>query len=94
MQLYKANLTVINSRYNDLERRILEVFAENRQGNHIWLMKGMRVFFRNLIADGLLKPEEDTQIMLGSQMAEPGLFELTPKGREFIGKWLSAEELE
>jgi hypothetical protein len=31
LRQYKANLAVINSRYSDLERRVLEVFADQRQ---------------------------------------------------------------
>ena len=90
MRNYKANLAILNGRYGDLERRVLEIFAEQPRGTEIWLPPTLHIFFRNLVKDGLLEPTNKTN------NANPPLSQycLTVIGREFVQKWLNARKLQ
>jgi hypothetical protein len=55
MRQYKANLSVVNSRYGDVEKRVLEFFADDPGNNAIQLPGGFNLLLRNLIKDGLLE---------------------------------------
>jgi hypothetical protein len=95
---YKANLGVINSRYNDFERRILEAFSEAIQENPATPVMdlpggGQSLQYRYLLADGLIAQ------CAGNYMVVSGVpvgmqFTITDKGRDFISKWYGAELLE
>jgi hypothetical protein len=54
MRQYKANLAVLNSRYGDVERRLLLLFAENPDTDYIDQPGGLQLFFLYLIRDGYL----------------------------------------
>src|SRR5260370_25250110 len=54
MLQYKANLSVINQRYGDLEKRVLEYFAEHPNEGYIWLPSSLEILLMYLIKDGLL----------------------------------------
>jgi hypothetical protein len=90
MRLYKANLGLVNGRYIDVEKRVLEILAEQPNATQIWLPSVLGIFVRNLVKDGLLEPSpmETTGLVLSQ------LYNLTEKGREFVRKWVSAEELD
>lgn len=49
---YKANLAVVNSRYGDLERRVIDIFARNPQINAIQLGGDSTIYLMYLIEDG------------------------------------------
>ncbi len=50
---YKANVSVVSSRYSDLERRVIEFFADNPQYDTIFLPGGLQLL-RNCLGRGLL----------------------------------------
>jgi hypothetical protein len=54
MAQYKTNLAVLNGRYIDFERRILEYFAQNSDECMIRLPGGMDLTVMYLVRDGLL----------------------------------------
>lgn len=58
MMQYKANLAVITGRYIDIERRILEHFAQNPSETMVRLPGGMDLVVMYLLRDGLLAPGE------------------------------------
>jgi HNH endonuclease len=93
MTQYKTNLSVLNGRYGDLEKRVLRVFAEKPEQTQIYILRGLGILLMNLLKDGLLRSEDGREEFLGDEFGQPAPYELTPKGREFIRKWLSAEEL-
>jgi hypothetical protein len=94
MRQYKANLSVLNGRYGDLERRVLKFFAESPGRDFIWLSTSLEFLLMYLIDDGLLRKEEDPRL-LSTYPFDPGAaYHITPKGREFVRKWLNAESLE
>lgn len=93
MLQYKANLSVLNGRYSDLERRVLEWFAEHPNDNRIQMPIGFDILLSYLIKDRLLSelgtsPICDLKVTVGtfnrqSQIIHaPSLkiYELTKKG--------------
>ena len=55
MRQYKANVAVISSRYGDLERRLLDVFARRPESTTVYLRADHSFAFAYLLADGLLE---------------------------------------
>lgn len=93
LRQYKANLVLLNSRYSDLERRVLEYFADRRDQKDIWLPGGLNLLLMYLIEDGFLNDtgENNGAILGGIPIAER--YELTTKGRAFVRNWVSAKKL-
>lgn len=93
MQQYKTNLAIINSRYGDLEQRLLRTFAENPTVNSMWLPGGLDILLMYLLKDGLLVDTGKNGGVIIAGVPSRELYMLTDKGRDFINKWLSAENL-
>ncbi|EKD73160.1 MAG: cytosolic protein [uncultured bacterium] len=93
MQQYKGNLSVLNGRYADLEQRVLRIFSKEPNANQIWLPGGFDILLMNLIEDGFLKDTGQNSGVILAGMPSSKLYELTNKGREFIRKWMLAEDL-
>jgi hypothetical protein len=91
MLQYKANLSVLNGRYGDLERRVLLYFAERPDRNSIYLAKGFDILLMYLFADGFLVETDELKYRFSK---EGTLYYLTEQGREFVDKWRRAEKLE
>ena len=96
LRMYKANLSIVNERYNDYERRVLELFAEQPTAGHIDL-PGADLNLRYLIRDGLLidtgPPPMSGVIIGGGALLTPKRYVLTPKGKAFVNRWLGGEDL-
>jgi hypothetical protein len=95
MRMYKANLTIVNSRYGDLERRVIEAFARNPSATAVDLPGSLVVLLMYLLQDGLLmsaKMEGRISAVSGGSAVEltPTRYLLTPKGREFVTRWANA----
>jgi hypothetical protein len=98
MVQYKLNLGVVVSRYNDFERRLLEVFGEQmaQPGVDVQTLTiqlpggGASLLYRYLLADGLIKDVTTGTVKI---MGVPAAlqFQITPKGVEFVNKWFNAE---
>lgn len=89
---YKANLSVLNHRYGDLERRLLEIFAAEPEMSVIQLPGGFRIMLSYLIRDGLLVPVDlggPKGFIMGMPMMKH--FGLTQSGREFVTRWAQAQ---
>lgn len=54
MKVYKANLGVLNSRYGDLERRVLAHFLRHPEAGEIVLDKSHQLLIQYLLDDGCL----------------------------------------
>ena len=97
MKQYKANLSILNGRYGDLEQRILRHFADKPGDYKIWLLGGLDILLMNLLKDGLLIDTGQTNgVSFGNEDFEIDagkLYQLTAKGREFVQLWLAAKEL-
>lgn len=93
MLTYKANLSILNSRYGDFEKRILKRYAEDPTITEIELPLGFEILAMYLIQDKFLKftGKESMVHIMGKPTSK--IYELTEQGREFIRKWVSAEEI-
>lgn len=99
MRQYKANLSVVNSRYGDLEQRILGHFARNPDPQMVILLPGgMGILVENLIKDGLVEllPPQALGVISMTIMGVPSqeFVRITPSGLEFVTRWLQAQDLE
>ncbi|MFD5174237.1 HNH endonuclease [Nocardia sp. NPDC058379] len=75
LRIIKRNLAVVNRRYNDVERRILEHFVENEDSPYV-LLPETPVLFGYLLKDGLVEGLNGTDVA--------GAFHgITEGGREF-----------
>lgn len=86
---YKMNLSVINSRYGDLEQRVLKIFADNLDLESIHLYKHLEILLMYIVDDNLIEKDE-----LHSAFGEYNIYKLTDKGKMFIEKWVNAEPVE
>jgi hypothetical protein len=84
MQTYKLNLLLLNSRYGDLEQRIIRGFIEDRTTDGFWWFVDMQILLMNLLEDGILQETDQTKALGGLVQK---LYKLTAKGREYIGQW-------
>jgi hypothetical protein len=86
---YKMNLSIVNSRYGDLEQRILKIFAANPQQEFIYIYKYLDILLMYVIEDELIEKDESHSLL-----GEYSVYELTDKGKTFIDKWVNAESVE
>lgn len=98
MLRYKANLTIINGRYGDLERRVLQYFVDDPLRQHIVLFGGLEFLLTYLIKDELIY---DTGLGRGvgmggdfGEVESEKVYALTEHGKAFVAKWMAAQELE
>ncbi|MFJ2292124.1 HNH endonuclease [Streptomyces sp. NPDC087894] len=103
LRQYKANLSVLNSRYSDLERRLIELYAgilrtgkvDPSNAPVIQLSAGSWLHLMYLIRDGYLR-----QVQTGGARLEIGgvtaveTFQLTPAGVELVQRWAAAQPLD
>lgn len=96
LKQYKANLSILNGRYGDLERRVLDYFAEHPDKERILLPRGFDILLMYLLKDGLLEDVEKIDIEKANNSALAGAkwYQLTSNGRNFIQRWLSAKKLQ
>lgn len=94
MQRYKANLSILNHRYGDLEQRVLRAFAENPNMKQILLPGVFDILLMYLLQDGYLIETEYKSGVIVAGVPAWRMYELTNEGREFIRRWVSAEELD
>jgi hypothetical protein len=95
IRMYKANLSVLNSRYGDLEKRVLQVFASESGANVIELQGGLDLQLWYLLQDGLLEKvnrQGGNMVIMGIPALQ--CYKLTDKGREFVSKWVSARPVD
>lgn len=86
MRQYKVNLSVVSSRYSDLERRVIEHFVDNPKEDSIFLPGGLQLLLGYLIKDDLLQVKYKLfpGIGGGSIFTNDQYF-LTGAGKEFVG---------
>lgn len=99
---YKANLAVLNSRYEPLERRLLVSLGAQSEGAVKWLPGLSGFFVGNLLADGLIEEcDPSTQegvvgprIVSLQQGPPPAPWRLTGAGRALALRLLQAQPLD
>lgn len=103
MRQYKANLAVLNGRYCDYERRILEAYLEDREGFNPFILHATAMLHvRNLIKDGLISETmkaTPTTLLDVHELHKYSAyemfhyFEITDAGIEFAERWERADTL-
>jgi len=65
MRAFKANLAVLNGRYSEVERRLLETFVSEGLDSRIEIdfSDFVTLSFRNLVRDGLVEVETPPQVL-------------------------------
>ena len=92
MLQYKANLSILNSRYCEAERRILRYFYNNPKVNGIRLESGFDVHLMNALEDSLLERFLTSGIKFNGIPSHID-YVITDKGRNFVSKLFSGERL-
>ncbi len=85
MLIYKNNLSILNSKYGDLERRIIELFARDPYREDIWILDNMEILIMYLLEDGLIEPTGVAEDIKAGSLSKKQ-FRLTDRGREFISR--------
>ena len=94
MLTYKHNLSILNSRYGEMERRVLAFFGKNHQCIQISIPIGLEILIMYLLEDGLLAytgEQSKGHVIIGVPSKK---YEITAKGRDFIKQWLGGNEIE
>lgn len=94
MLQYKANLSILNDRYSDLEKRVLTIFAEQPEASVIDLPGGFDIFLWYLLHDGIIVAGAVTPGLTENDFPSKKQYVLTAMGREFVDRWLKAEKLD
>lgn len=93
IKAYKNNLTILNSRYSDLEKRVLRYFHENPKEKEILLPGGFDIMLSELLRDQMLVDTgKDTGVIL-SDMPSQKYYAITPAGKKFLKAWMGAKKL-
>jgi hypothetical protein len=73
MRAFKSNLAVLNSRYSEIKRRLLETCALSGLDSRIEIDAGefVDLSFRNLVRDELVEVETPPQLTTMSARREP-----------------------
>ncbi|UOZ09586.1 HNH endonuclease [Amycolatopsis sp. WQ 127309] len=95
IHLYKANLSVLNNRYGDLEKRVLELFSMSPDADILELQGGLDLQLWYLLRDEMLEKVNRGGGMI-SIMGIPAResYKITGKGREFVSKWMAARPVD
>ncbi|MFD8970517.1 HNH endonuclease [Streptomyces sp. NPDC059568] len=91
---WKANLALLNGRYSDLERRLLEE-AVDAPENVAWpVHSSLSLLLKHLLEDGIISRVGLNQPNISFNGRKQEIFvAITPKGREFLRRWQNAEPL-
>lgn len=84
MRVYKLNLLLLNSRYGDLEQRVIHLFINDRSTVDFWWFNEMEILLVRLLDDGLLRRTEETRSVGGLVQ---NLYKLTEQGTSYIRQW-------
>ena len=88
MQLYKLNLLLVNSRYGDLEQRVIRSFIKDRKLDGFWWFSDMEIMLSCIIEDGLVHDSGQARTVGGLTQQ---LYKLTQKGTNYIAQWPTME---
>jgi hypothetical protein len=93
MQTYKANLSLLNSRYSDLEKRIIYSFIKDQSKKEILIPGGLDLMLMYLIEDGMIIDTGKTTGVILSGMPSQKYYALTTQGEALIKNLTEANEL-
>jgi hypothetical protein len=91
MKGYKANLGLVSGRYGEMERRILDMLAENPAIRTFRLPGGWDIQLMYLLKDGLIAkvpPQGGVIIINGLSPTED--YMVTSRGEDFVKRWIDS----
>jgi hypothetical protein len=106
LRQYKANLAILNSRYSEAERRLIEYHIEQlrlREGHLgdgavrplVPVTIGMEPQIWYLVRDGYLEKVKPGMLSLGiSGLPIVEFYQFTAAGEEFIERWAAAQPID
>ena len=89
---YKANLALINDRYNDFEIRILENFHHNPNEPDVKIPGGMGLMIAYLLKDGLLVKKGEVAIYFNGVPSHE-IYSITESGKQFVANWIAGQTI-
>lgn len=93
MLTYKQNLSVLNSRYSDFERRLLRLLYEAGRGQGAKMNSVDPILFMYLLEDGLLIETTPDWGLFINGVQPTREWALTDTGWEFCDRWFSGQDL-
>lgn len=96
MLMYKSNLALLNNRYSDFERRLLQMFADKRT-NEVDLPHGHELHLWHLLKDGHIYRRDNGVagiIMGGVKVAGNENYGLTESGAMLVNRWITASSVD
>jgi hypothetical protein len=107
LRQFKANLALLNHRYGEFERRVLDYLAQHPKQTVVFVPGGMELLLHYLVADGYLMPgipapdSVDQYSYVNSEgkrsiieIPRLGGYFLTEAGSEFVKNWRDAKPLD
>lgn len=94
LQIYKANLSLLNHRYGEFERRLLQAFFDQPIKGSICLPGWHDFHVLHLLKDGLLIKMKENSGCILEGVPSWEMYQLTDKGWQFIEDWKKARSLE
>jgi hypothetical protein len=91
---YKASLAIINARYGDVERRVLQTFVQGDPSRGVLLPTGMEALMSFLVSDGMVEiriPEGEGDAQRFPSFRE---YRLTERGHKLVTRWAKAQPLD
>lgn len=94
LQIYKQNLSLLNDRYGEFERRVLHLFCKSQNADVVRLpgLSEIQVFY--LLGDGLLQKNGKDSGVKSSEIPTWEEYQLTAQGKTFIENLRQASMLE
>ena len=94
---YKDNLAVLNGRYSDIERRVLEALSAHPPGTRLELYGVDDLLLRYLVGDNLVvevppPPGQGGVVIMG--VSAKRYYALTEAGFRFTSRWREGENVE
>lgn len=96
MRIYKRNLAVVNSRYGEMEHRLIDFLAANDE-SEVQIDRDMDFEFMYLLEDGLLVKSlahSTMSVQIKGVEQGPWIYSLTEEGEDFVARWANGELVE
>lgn len=93
MQIYKANLGVLNQRYGEFERRLLQYFCTSAE-KRTFLSVGLEPLVYYFLKDGILKKTGNNSGFATDDIFTSEEYALTELGEELLQNWKEARLIE
>ena len=93
---YKGNLGLVTGRYGDMERRILNLFAQHPEMRQAQVERAMDFEFMYLLQDGLLQklPPQGGIVSIAGVRQGPEIYALTDTGVDLVRRWREGRPIE